>query len=98
MITTSTKRWTVTALTTAVVLICAADPASAQQPTTSPTTAPAVSGSWSVTPFAGFGFSGDLDGATGAIGVAGGYGWSPTISLEGEFNLLSSSENGGLSR
>jgi opacity protein-like surface antigen len=30
------------------------------------------------------------------LGVAGGYGWSPNVTLEGEFNLLPSSENGGL--
>jgi opacity protein-like surface antigen len=51
---------------------------------------------WSVTPMVGFGFSGDLDGATGAIGVAGGYGWSDRIALEGEFSMLPSSEQSGL--
>jgi opacity protein-like surface antigen len=53
-------------------------------------------GQWNVTPFAGFGFSGDLDSATGALGVAAGYNWSRIISLEGELNVLPSSENGGL--
>jgi opacity protein-like surface antigen len=51
---------------------------------------------WTVTPFVGFGFSGDLDSATGALGAAGGYVWSDRVSLEGEFNFLPSSEAGGL--
>jgi opacity protein-like surface antigen len=53
-------------------------------------------GGWSVTPFIGFGFSGDLDSAAGAFGVAGGYGWSPSVTLEGELNVLPSSETGGV--
>jgi opacity protein-like surface antigen len=68
--------------------------AAAQQPPASTTQAPL--GSWSVTPFAGFGFSGDLDSPTGALGIAGGRDWNSNVSLEGEFNLLPSSENGGL--
>jgi opacity protein-like surface antigen len=53
-------------------------------------------GDWNVTPFIGFGFSGDLDSPTGILGAAGGYNWSPKISLEAEVNVLPSSENGGL--
>jgi opacity protein-like surface antigen len=51
---------------------------------------------WSVTPLIGFGFSGDLDGATGVVGVAGGYGWSDRVALEGEFSMLPSPEQSGL--
>jgi opacity protein-like surface antigen len=51
---------------------------------------------WTVTPFAGFGFSGDLDSGTGALGAAGGYVWNPRVSFEGEFTMLPSSEFGGL--
>lgn len=53
-------------------------------------------GHWTATPFVGIGFSGDLDSATGAIGVAGGYVWDPRLSFEGEFSFLPSSENSGL--
>jgi opacity protein-like surface antigen len=85
-------------ITTALVLVtlitCVPGRATAQQPAAGG--AQVNTGEWSITPFAGFGFSGDLDSATGALGVAGGYGWSPTISLEGEFNVLPSSETGGL--
>jgi hypothetical protein len=88
-------RWRSTTMAIVVAMtLCVIDRAVAQQ-----TTGAAVQpqpGAWSVTPFAGFGFSGDLDSPTGALGVAGGYGWSPTVTLEGEFNLLPSSEYGGL--
>jgi len=57
---------------------------------------PLTGGEWTVTPFAGIGFSGDLDSGTGALGIAGGYNWNPKVSLEGEFTTLPSSEAGGL--
>jgi opacity protein-like surface antigen len=70
-------------------------PAAAQQPT--PPSNPAASpGEFTVTPFIGFGFSGDLDGATGVLGVAAGYVWSDRVSIEAEYSLLPSSENTGL--
>ncbi len=79
-----------------VAALAIAAPASAQ-PAATPAAAPTGSpGQWTVTPFAGFGFSGDLDGATGALGVAGGYIWSDRIQFEAEFNWLPSSENSGL--
>jgi opacity protein-like surface antigen len=59
------------------------------------TDGPLVPGEITVTPFIGFGFSGDLDSATGALGVAGGYNYNSRISIEGEFNLLPSPENNG---
>jgi hypothetical protein len=61
------------------------------------TTGPVVitPGHWSVTPFIGVGFSGDLDSGTGGFGVATGYNWDRRISLEGEFNMLPSSEADG---
>lgn len=60
-------------------------PALAQSPQTAPAPAPAGEpGQWTVTPFVGFAFSGDLDGGTGALGVAGGYIWSDRIAFEGE--------------
>jgi len=65
--------------------------ASAQSSTDGPLTA----GQVTVTPFIGFGFSGDLDSATGAVGVAGGWNYNSRISIEGEFNLLPSPENSG---
>lgn len=79
-----------------VATLAFASPAAAQAPS-APAPNPAGSpGQWTVTPFAGFGFSGDLDGATGALGVAGGYIWSDRIALEAEWNWLPSSENSGL--
>jgi len=57
---------------------------------------PIVPGEISVTPFIGFGFSGDLDSATGVVGVAGGWNYNSKISIEGEFSLLPSPENNGV--
>ena len=48
------------------------------------------------TPFAGLGFSGDLDSGTGALGVVAGYVWTERVSLEAELNVLPSSEANGL--
>ena len=92
---TTSPRWFTTAVILGTMLVCAPTRAVAQQSAVAAATQ-ITPGEWSVTPFAGFGFSGDLDGATGALGAAGGYGWSPKVSLEGEFNLLPSSETGGL--
>ena len=90
---TTARRWsTVMLMITASIFLLTVG-AAAQQPAAPATTQP---GAWSITPFAGFGFSGDLDSATGALGVAGGRDWNSNVSLEGEFNLLPSSENGGL--
>lgn len=92
---TTARRWsTVMLMITASTLFLTIS-AAAQQPP-APATTPAPLGSWRITPFAGFGFSGDLDSAAGALGVAGGRAWNANVSLEGEFNLLTSSENGGL--
>jgi opacity protein-like surface antigen len=74
---------------TALARVAAAQPAG-QTTTTIP---PEM---WTVTPFVGIAFSGDLDSGTGAIGVAGGYVWSPRLSFEAELNFLPSSENSGL--
>lgn len=80
----------------AIAMLGCAVSASAQ-PAAQPTrTSLTSTGTWTVTPFIGFGFSGDLDSGTGALGVAGGYTWSPRVSLEAEFNLLPSSEASGL--
>jgi hypothetical protein len=74
-----------------------ATPAAAQPAATTPAAPPAAApGQWTVTPFAGVGFSGDLDSGTGAIGVAGGYIWSDRVQFEAEWNWLPSSENSGL--
>jgi opacity protein-like surface antigen len=77
-----------------LTVIAVAHGASAQ---TAPNTAPPLeTGEWTVTPMIGTGFSGDLDSPTVLIGVAGGYNWNPKVSLEGEFNLLPSSESSGV--
>jgi len=61
----------------------------------SATDGPIVPGELTVTPYIGFGFSGDLDSATGAVGVAGAYNYNSRVSLEAEFNVLPSPENSG---
>jgi opacity protein-like surface antigen len=86
-----TKSITIASLI-AVSSLLASGVASAQ----SSTDGPIVPGEWTVTPFIGFGFSGDLDSATGALGVAGGYNYNSKVSIEGEFNLLPSPENNGV--
>jgi opacity protein-like surface antigen len=86
--TTAVRRCLFTVAVALALTVGSARHAAAQQ-----TTPPAH---WTVSPFVGFGFSGDLDSATGAVGVAGGYAWSPRVSFEGEFNWLPSSEIGGL--
>jgi outer membrane protein with beta-barrel domain len=53
-------------------------------------------GDWTVTPFVGLGFSGNLDSGTGALGAAAGYVWTERVSVEGELNVLPSSEASGL--
>jgi opacity protein-like surface antigen len=75
-----------------------ADVAAAQTTAaTAPSTTTGFSpGHWTVTPFIGVGFSGDVDSATGALGAAAGYVWSDRMSFEGEFNVLPSSEANGV--
>jgi len=60
------------------------------------TTPPLETGRFTVTPLVGTAFSGDVDSPTILFGVAGGYNWSPRVSLEAEFNLLPSSEQSGV--
>jgi opacity protein-like surface antigen len=95
MMMTTMKRRSLTISATAILVLCIVSGAAAQQPAP-PTNTNVTPGEWSITPFLGVGFSGDLDSATGALGAAAGYNWNSRISLEGEFNLLPSSENGGL--
>jgi opacity protein-like surface antigen len=70
----------------------------AQQPSPAPaqTTTLVDPGHFTFTPFVGIGFSGDLDNATGAVGIAGGYVWSSRVAFEAELNFLPSSESSGL--
>lgn len=80
-----------------VAALAFASPASAQPASSAPAPAPAgTPGQFTVTPFVGYAFSGDLDGGTGALGVAAGYIWSDRIAFEGEWNWLPSSENAGV--
>jgi opacity protein-like surface antigen len=85
----------ITGLCLVPVAAQAQSPASPSQ-TARPTTTTFGSPTWTVTPFAGVGFSGDLDSGAGAIGVAAGYNWRPQVSLEAELSSLPSSEAGGL--
>jgi len=86
-----------TAIVVAAGLLMSAGNASAQTAAQQPTTTTVIDPEhWTVTPFIGIGFSGDLDSATGAFGAAAGYVWSERVSLEGEFSMLPSSEASGL--
>jgi len=61
-----------------------------------PTTTNLVdTGHFTVTPYIGVGFSGDLDQGSFAIGVAGGYVYNRRLSFEGDWNYLPSFENHG---
>jgi opacity protein-like surface antigen len=86
-----TKSLTIASLV-AVSSLLGASIASAQ----SSNDGPIVPGQWTVTPFIGFGFSGDLDSGTGLLGVAGGFNYNSKVSVEGEFTLLPSPELNGL--
>ena len=91
---TGTQRLLTATLAGAVVMLLARHAAAqTAQPTQTSVVPPAH---WTVTPFIGFGFSGDLDSATGALGAAAGYMWNDRATLEGEFTLLPSSESGGV--
>jgi opacity protein-like surface antigen len=80
-----------------IVAALLALPQSARAQARPPATTPALeAGQWTVTPVIGTAFSGDVDSPTFLFGVAGGYNWSPRISLEAEFNMLPSSEQSGL--
>ena len=91
-------------LTRSILMIafCVTGTAGIAQAQTRTTTAPPPStnvvapGHWTITPFVGVGFSGDLDSGTGALGAAAGYVWSDRIGFEGELNILPSSENSGV--
>jgi hypothetical protein len=86
----STKSITIASLI-AVATMLGTGSASAQ----SSTDGPIVAGEVTVTPFIGFGFSGDLDSGTGIVGVAGGYNYNSKVSIEGEFTFLPSPEING---
>jgi len=86
-------------LTLAIALIspvAARAQTAATPPPGSTTTTVFTPGNWTVTPFVGVGFSGDLDSGTGALGASAGYVWNERFSFEGELNVLPSSEANGL--
>jgi hypothetical protein len=66
------------------------------QATTPATTSLTAPGTWTVTPFIGTGFSGDLDSPSFVFGAAAGYTWTDRLSFEGEFNAIPNSEYSGL--
>jgi len=82
--------------TFALAIFSVAATTSAQTPVAPAPTTVANPQHWTLTPFIGVGFSGDLDSGTGSMGAAAGYMWNDRVALEGEFNLLPSSEHGGL--
>jgi opacity protein-like surface antigen len=85
----------VAAFAVAVVTMASATNARAQA-TTPATTSLTAPGTWTVTPFIGTGFSGDLDSPSLVFGVAGGYTWTSRVSFEGEFNTIPNSEYSGI--
>ena len=75
----------------AAMLVALPSPASAQAPG-----AGGQVGAFTVTPFLGGGFGGDLNGSSMAVGVAGAYNWTPRVSFEGEFSALPTGQEGVL--
>src|SRR3954466_6634644 len=71
--TTRSLRLVGTAVIAAAAMLGAAGTARAQAPQPPAITNLFDQGHWTATPFIGFGFSGDLDSSTGALGVAGGH-------------------------
>ncbi len=69
-------------------------PPAQQQPTFDPL--PPEPEGFTLTPFIGASFSGDLASAPAAFGLAVGYGWSDRISFEGELGLAPSGSMGTL--
>lgn len=100
MTTTTLQRAMLATAFAVAISLTFADAAAAQTaaaPPPAPSTTTVFSpGHWTVTPFIGVGFSGDVDSATGALGAAAGYVWSDRMSFEGEFNVLPSSEANGV--
>ena len=91
MMTTRERRLTAAAVTVALSTWHAA--ASTQAQETAPTSITVMApGTSALAPFLGVDFIGNLYRATGAIGVAGGYTWSPEVPLEGESTVLPSSK------
>jgi hypothetical protein len=87
----------IAALFVSTALARSASAQTTQTPPAGSTTTTVFSpGNWTVTPFVGVGFSGNLDGGSGAFGAAGGYVWTDRVSFEGELNVLPSSENNGV--
>jgi opacity protein-like surface antigen len=87
--TTTRLKHTVAAFAVTVATFASATGAQAQPASTQPTTTSLTEvGSWTVTPYIGVGFSGDLDSGTRVLGVAGGYTYTPRISFEANFTYL----------
>ena len=69
------------------MMVAGAARADAQQ---GPATMPVEPGAWTLTPWVGAGFGGDLEDGTLGVGVAVSYNWDSRVSFEGEFMSLPS--------
>ena len=70
-------------------------PVASAQPAPSAESPALTPGRWTVTPFIGFAFSGDVDSATGAFGVAGAYNWDAAGLARRRVRALPSGESDG---
>lgn len=79
----------------ATAVLCAAllgAPAAMAQTPTTPAGAPLEVDRWTVTPFLGAGFSGDLENSPLNLGAALAYNWNSRIALEGQFAFMSAQQ------
>jgi len=76
-----------------------AAPASAQTPQVKPSpqapeALPPETEAFHLTPFVGLGFAGNLENTPGTFGAALGYGWTPRVTVEGDFFVAPGGEQG----
>lgn len=72
----------------------AQDPPAVQPSPTAPDRLPPEPEAFSLTPFIGLGFSGNLENAPAAFGVALGYGLAPRLTVEGDLSFAPGGEQG----
>jgi opacity protein-like surface antigen len=77
---------------TVFAVVLAVAPAAAQQTTFEPL--PPEPDGLTLTPFVGAGFSGNLESAPAALGIALGYGWSERVAFEGELSIAPNASMG----
>lgn len=90
-----TRLITITLFTIAVGA-AGATTASAQATQPGSPAGPVATAHWTVTPFIGFPFSGDIEGGATGFGVAGGYTWNSRVAVETELAVFPTVPEGPL--